>query len=330
MSRGKWQQYGLRSIAIYKTLHALFDISVKQAGSVYLASDETELTLTRELHDINLEEGYSSVLLSAEQCLRQYPGLKKSYCRGGLFFPEEITVEPDRMIHRLILYLQEQLGVDYRPGTPVMQCEPAGNYCSVTDTFGNNYRGDKVVICNGRDFRLLFPTVFYQSDIKVSKLQMMKTLPQPGYHLPGSILTGLSIRRYESFSECPSYTKLNAADIDDSCKKWGIHILFKQADDGGIIIGDSHEYATAEKQDELGFQVNEGINALIISEAKRIFDLPHWHLASTWNGFYSQSSMHDVFDKEVAPGIRVVTAIGGKGMTGSAGYSEASIDKMFS
>lgn len=325
MSRGKWQQYGRRSLEIYQSLQNKFDISVRRQGSVYIASDETELTLINELRDINRKEGYPSMLLKKEDCLHKYPGLKADYCQGALFFPEEVTVEPRTMIHRVIAYMQEQLSLTYQPNTLVTFCDFVNGKCIAEDNLGRSYTSNKVVICNGRDFRNLFPQVFYESDIEVSKLQMMKTIPQPGYELKGSILTGLSIRRYESFHECPSYQKLNAGDINASCKKWGIHILFKQAIDGSVIIGDSHEYADAREQDKLGFDVNQEINDIIIEEAKRIFDLPTWQIAASWNGYYGQSKSHDVFRKEVAPNIHVVTAIGGKGMTASAGLAEESI-----
>ncbi len=329
LSRGKWQNYGRRSLEIYKSLQSKFDISVRQNGTVYIASDETELTLINELRDINRKDGYPSMLLQQEACLEKYPGLKASYCRGGLFFPEEVTVEPDKMIHQVIAYLQEQLSLTYQPNTLVTFCDFVNGKCIVEDSLGRAYTSDKVIICNGRDFRQLYPAVFYESDIKVSKLQMMKTIPQPGYQLKGSILTGLSIRRYESFEECPSYAGLQANVIEEHFKKWGIHILFKQADDGGIIIGDSHEYASAKEQDKLGFFINQEINHIIIEEAKRIFDLPSWDMASYWNGYYAQSKQHDVFKKEVADNIHIITAIGGKGMTGSAGLAEAGIKEIF-
>jgi FAD dependent oxidoreductase TIGR03364 len=233
------------------------------------------------------------------------------------------------MIHRLIAYLQEQLQLSYQPNTLVTFCDFVNGKCIVEDNLGRAYTSNKVIICNGRDFRQLYPEVFFASDIKVSKLQMMKTLPQPGYQLKGSILTGLSIRRYESFEECPSYAGLDASVIEERFKKWGIHILFKQADDGGIIIGDSHEYASAREQDKLGFSINQEVNNIIIEEAKRIFDLPSWEMASYWNGYYAQSKQHDVFKKEVADNIHIITAIGGKGMTGSAGFAEESIKEIF-
>ena len=329
MSRGKWQDYGRRSLEIYKLLQSNFEISVRQQGSVYIASDETELTLINELRDINRKEGYPSLLLKQQDCLEKYPGLNAGYCKGALFFPEEITVEPEKMIHQLIDCMQEQMALTYQPNTLVTFCDHVNGKCIVEDNLGRAYTGDKVIICNGRDFRNLFPQLFYESDIEVSKLQMMKTVPVANYLLKGSILTGLSIRRYESFHDCPSFHTLKAGTIEERFKKWGVHILFKQAVDGSIIIGDSHEYAAAAEQDKLGFAVNQEINTIIIEEAKRIFDLPSWQIATAWNGYYAQSKSHDLFNQEVATNIHIITAIGGKGMTASAGLAEETIKTIF-
>ena len=115
MSQGKWQEYGWRSTEIYQEIQSKFDISVRKNGAVYIASDSTEMTLLEELATINEKRGYGSVMTGKEACLEKYPGLRASYCVGGLFYPEEITVEPSRMIHHLIAYLKEQLAVTYRP-----------------------------------------------------------------------------------------------------------------------------------------------------------------------------------------------------------------------
>ncbi|GAO42465.1 TIGR03364 family FAD-dependent oxidoreductase [Flavihumibacter petaseus] len=329
MGVGKWQDYGRRSLEIYKDIQSKFDISVRHNGTIYLASDSTEMTLLEELSAINRIQRYSSQLLDKETCLEKYPGLRASYCVGGLFFPDEITVEPHKMIHRLIACMQEQMALKYKPLTLVRSVQNKGDHCSVETGTGNVYTAGNVIICNGRDFSALFPERFYNSDIEVSKLQMMCTAPMPEISLKGSILSGLSIRRYESFRECPSFKKLDAAAITEPCGKWGIHILFKQTLDGSIIIGDSHEYADAAHAGQLGYDNKQVINDIILEEAQRIFRLPHWNITRQWNGYYAQRKSHDLFMEEIEKEIWVVTAIGGKGMTASAGLAEANIHKIF-
>lgn len=329
MSSGKWQDYGRRSLEIYKGIQSRFDISVRQNGTIYLASNAVEMTLVEELATINRKQGYHSQVLDKETCLERYPGLRASYCVGGLFFPDEVTIEPNRMIHQLLAFMVEKLKLQYKTRKLVTSVVSKAGGNEVTTADGSVYTGQKVIVCSGRDFQALYPAVFYNSDIEVSKLQMMRTTPMENYTLPGSVLGGLSIRRYESFQECPSYKKLKAAVIDDNFKKWGIHVLFKQATDGSIIIGDSHEYADARHSGELGFDNKPVINDIILEEAQRMFHLPHWNIAKQWNGFYAQRKGHDLFMEEVDTNTWIVTAIGGKGMTGSAGLSEKNIQTLF-
>lgn len=111
-------------------------------------------------------------------------------------------------------------------------------------------------------------------------------------------------------------------------RKQGIHILFKQAMDGSIIIGDSHEYASGSQLDELGFSIHATINDLMLNEANRILPVDHTMIASSWAGFYAQHE-NEILELDISDRIHVRTGIGGKGMTASARYAEDSIAKIF-
>ncbi|MEK6494615.1 TIGR03364 family FAD-dependent oxidoreductase [Myroides odoratimimus] len=326
----KWQNYGRESLQIYKEIQSVFDISVRNNGSIYLASNEEELTLLEELNKINQSNSYESMLLTKQECLSRYPGVKESYVIGGLFFPEEVTVEPRTMIYRLHQYMQEALEVEFSYLTPVINCEEDNNGVSVITASGVKIIATKVIICCGSEFKTLFPIVFAQSDMEVTKLQMMQTVAQPNYELKGSILTGWSIRRYEAFYECPSFAKIKTSEpIDSLQKKWGVHILFKQATDGSVIIGDSHEYADVQDIDKLGFDIKQEINDFMIQEAKKIVELPTYQIRDSWAGVYSQCKNTDIFNTTIGQNIHIITGIGGKGMTGSAGYSKQIINSIF-
>lgn len=327
----KWQTYGRESLKIYKSIQAQFDVTVRNDGSVYLASNQEEQQLIEELFSINQSNGYASELLSKEVCLAKYPGLRNDYVVGGLFFPEEVTVEPKTMIHRLLEFLIQEKGLAYFPSHQVISCSNTGNGIWLETAAGNKFKGEKVIICNGRDFKTLYPEIFAESDLEVTKLQMMLTKPQSkSYKLAGSILTGLSIRRYEAFHECPSFAEIKSREPKDSLeKKWGVHILFKQATDGSVILGDSHEYADAKDSDDLGYDLNMDIDQFMIDEAKKIIDLPTYEIAHRWFGVYSQCKTKDIFQQTIDEHIHVVTGIGGKGMTGSAGFSKEHIEQLF-
>ncbi|MFS4445962.1 TIGR03364 family FAD-dependent oxidoreductase [Maribacter sp. 2307UL18-2] len=325
----KWQAYGRRSLRIYKEIQEAFDISVRQEGSVYFAANEEEVQLLEELHRINQNNQYTSVLLTKEECLERYVGLRSDYVKAGLFFPEEIMVEPRLMVNKVHTYLKA-VGLDLFLQNTVLECNKLSEGVEVYLSGGKTLLASKVIICNGSEFKTLYPRLFEESDLEVSKLQMMQTKPQGNFTLPSSILTGLSIRRYESFAECPSYHEIKAREDQDSLiKKWGVHILFKQATDGSVIIGDSHQYADAHRMDDLGTDLNMDIDDFIIQEAKKIIDLPTYDIQRRWPGFYSQCKTSDIYRNTIDDDIHVVTGIGGKGMTGSAGFAEENIAKIF-
>jgi FAD dependent oxidoreductase TIGR03364 len=326
----KWQNFGKESLVIYKDIQSKFDINLRQNGTVYLASNDEEMQLIEELHQINGSNDYGSNLLTKEQCLAKYDGLRGDYCKGGLFFPQEVTVEPSTMIHKLHQYMISDLGLDLYTNTTIVNTENRLDEVVATTAIGLEYTASKIIICNGSDFKILYPEIYNNSDLVVSKLQMLQTKPQNNYKLDGSILTGLTIRRYECFEECKSYAAIKAKEDPNSFeKKYGIHILFKQAMDGSVILGDSHEYAPAKDIDSLGFDLNMDIDNFMIQEAKKIIDLPTYEIQNRWFGLYSQCKTKDIFEHTVGDNIHIITGIGGKGMTGSGGFAKHNIDKLF-
>ncbi|WP_062052800.1 TIGR03364 family FAD-dependent oxidoreductase [Aquimarina longa] len=326
----KWQTYGRESLKIYKEIQQQYDITLRENGSVYLASNKEEVQLIEELHQINQNNQYTSELLTKEECITKYPGLRPDYIQAGLFFPEEVTVEAREMIHRLQDFMVKHMSLDYFTNRNVIACEQVNNSVKITSSSGEIFEAEKVIICNGNEFKNLYPELFNSSDLEVTKLQMLQTKSQSNYKLSGNILTGWSIRRYEAFAECPSFFKIKSKeDLDSLQKKWGVHILFKQAPDGSIIIGDSHEYADAKDMENLGCTLNMDIDHFMIEEAQKIMELPTYTIQNRWFGMYSQCKTSDVFQQTIDDTIHIITGIGGKGMTGSAGFAKENITQLF-
>lgn len=325
---GRWFDFGVKSLNIYKEIQQKFDISVRKNGSLYIASDDDEWLLANELFQHHQTTGYPCVLLSKRQCLERCPELKPEYVRGAIYFPDEVSVEPNVLIYRLLDYLKEQKKVELKSNTAVISCEENTEGVTITTAENDKVFTKKVIVCCGYTFNILYPNIFKNSGLIVSKLQMLQTIPMSNVLLAGNILTGLSIRRYESFEAMPSYKNITTPEHYVQLKKWGIHILFKQAIDGSIIIGDSHEYAPVGKTDELGFDTKETIDELILKEAQRIVHFPVKKITRKWAGFYAQHP-DEIFEYNVAPNIHICTGIGGKGMTSSLGFAESSLQKLY-
>ena len=327
-----WQQFGRESLQIYRTLQDEIDLSVRQLGSIYLASDDDEVTLLEELRAINNANDYPSELWTAQQCCDRYPQLRSNYCKAGLFFPHEVSVNPRVMIHQLHRYLTEQPVFQSVFGACVHSLFVQGDgRVTATTTDARTFTADHAIVCSGSDFQLLFPEVFRQSDLQSVRLQMLRLIPQPNIQIPGNVLTGLSIRRYECFAQCASWREIKEREqIDSFWKQWGIHILFKQEADGSIIIGDSHEYFRTQDRETIPFDLRHDVNEYFISEGQKIFDLPRWDIESAWHGVYCQTSHPSgIFTHTMDDRIHIVTGIGGKGMTSSAGFARQSLQEIY-
>jgi FAD dependent oxidoreductase TIGR03364 len=326
----KWQKYGRKSLSIYEHIQNEYDIHIRKEGSIYVASDNEELSLIEELHQINKTNDYSSTLLSSNDCINLYPQLKKDYCKGGLLFAQEYNADSRWTIPSITHYLIAKFQLNVQFSTQITSLDIENNKVIVADYKGDKWSTDKVIICNGSDFKSLLPNLYADSDIELVKLQMLETIPQLKNEVKGSILTGWTIRRYESFKECPSFDIIKSKEDKNSFhNKFGIHILFKQLATGGIIIGDSHEYSSIENESDLKLnEIDYGINDFMVNAANEIMDLDY-KISKSWVGLYSQSKTEELFTKNIENKIYIATAIGGKGMTGSLGWAEEHITHIF-
>jgi FAD dependent oxidoreductase TIGR03364 len=324
-----WFQYGRKSLNIYKELQKEFDISLIGNGSWYLASDDQEATLLEEMSLLMKDRNYHNQFYTANKCLEIHPHFNREYVKAGLFFPDEASLNPLVMVHRVRELLIKYFGLHYQNQCSIIHVEKKRGIAMLTSSKKQNFWGDHVILANGRDTQFLLPEHYPKDELKISKLQMMRLAPQKQL-LVSNILTGLTIRRYESFHSCPSFSKLTASPEQQLLQNKGIHILFKQAQDGSIILGDSHEYLPANEQAKFGFEISSEINEMMLTEAKKITHLENWQVDSSWAGFYLQSENSEVFTKTIDNVIHIINGIGGKGMTTSPGFTAEYINQLYS
>ena len=323
----EWAMYAQETQQIYRSIQHQHDISVKVTGSLYLASTDNERTVLQEFAQ-RFGEDYRCTYLESGEALARYAFVSESYCRGALLFHDDLTVEPRRMLGQFIPYVTQTLPVEYVPDTNIIAVESAEQHCLVRDAQGNSYAAERVIVCSGADYRTLFPDHFRTSGLQICKLQMMQTVPLPPSYLPHSILSGLSIQRYPAFKSCPSYSLLSEQPVDEEIRDYGIHLLFKQAADGSVIIGDSHEYRDWQEIHTLEESTSSSINAAILGYAKKMVKLPSWDIQKMWNGYYLIHPRQGIYTATIDDRIQFVTGIGGKGMSTGPGYARHSIEKL--
>ena len=91
-----------------------------------------------------------------------------------------------------------------------------------------------------------------------------------------------------------------------------------QRQDGGLTIGDTHEY-----EEPFAFDLDESPYDHLRSRAQRLLGARVPRVQRRWAGVYSQVIGDDLYHRsEVAPGVVLVTGAGGRGMTCAPAIAE--------
>jgi glycine/D-amino acid oxidase-like deaminating enzyme len=142
---------------------------------------------------------------------------------------------------------------------------------------------------------------------------MMRTKPQPDrWKLGPALAAGLTLRFYASFGICSTLPALQARiqkELPDY-ERLGIHVMASQMPSGEVTLGDSHEYG-----DCISVFDKPEIDALILKYLSGFLKLPAPEIVERWHGVYSKHPERPYFCAEPEPGVRIVTGLGGAGMT---------------
>jgi FAD dependent oxidoreductase TIGR03364 len=311
----------LRSRARWNEFAAAMKTTARPVGSVCVVDRDDEAQVLREFSEIAPELGYECQLWDRHTVESRCPGVRKGIAKAALFSPTECNVDPRESLAMLPVFLAEKFGVRFHWKTAVTEVFSG----SLRTAAGPRHSFDQVMICSGHDFETLFPEVLAASPLKPCKLQMMRTVPQAGGWKLGPMLSsGLTLRHYDSFSICPTMAavKQRIARETPELDHYGIHVMASQDKDGGIVLGDSHEYGS-----DIEIFDKAEVDELMLRELRRLFDFPTWAIAERWHGIYAKNPQGPIFRAEPLPGVHIATGTGGSGMTLSFGLAEMFLEK---
>jgi len=323
MAPGTWAERGIASLKIYRELASAVGFQFSQNGTLYVASTELEEAVIREFADLNSHSGLIREFLDGRFTRELNPMLRPEYARGSLYFPDEIRIEPRTILADLLSWLSREFDCDYRPRTVVCRAEVSDGHCRVTSTNETVFAAEHVFVCSGADVRTLFPDILAAAGLRRCKLQMFRTVPQRGWRLPTNLASGLSIRRYPSFQDCPSWAKLSEQTVEPGYDEQGIHVLLVQDFEGRLVVGDSHVYTN----DDVDDMLNAETESLILRYAQQMVDGADWRIDRRWQGVYTLLEDREILESTVDGRIHLVTGIGGKGMTTAPAVARESIER---
>jgi FAD dependent oxidoreductase TIGR03364 len=303
------REIALRSRALWMQMLDDTHLPYRPTGSLHVAYRDDEIAV--------LEECGLGTLLSPSETADRSQAIETRGLLGALWSETELTVDPRRIVGALPEVLRS-FGVDVQFGCPVL-----GIDVPRIETARGAFETDAVIVCSGDDFETLYPEVFAASGLTRCKLQMMRTVPQPnGWELGPALAAGLTLRFYKAFRTCKALGPLREriAREQPEYDRWAIHTLVSQTADGAITLGDSHEYGPTPSV----FDRPE-IDRLILDDLERYLRIPTWELAERWHGVYAWHPEKPFIDCEPAQGVRIITGVGGSGMTLSFGLAERTL-----
>lgn len=248
----------------------------------------------------------------AEGCRLLTPAEARKRCRH-LEAPEllavlesssELRVESVQAIPRLAAWLQESHGVSFLRGTAV-----SGIELPQIRTSRGTLSAAQIAICPGDDFNTLYAEYLAGFGLTRCKLQMLR-LADPGFRLPGALMSDLGLARYLGFSELRSAAGLKArlAREQPQHLRQGVHLIVVQSADGSLIVGDSHEFAAT--PDPFS---HVQIDALILEEFRDALGFEPPPTLQRWTGTYASASDRQVLIGAPEPGVRIATVTSGAG-----------------
>jgi FAD dependent oxidoreductase TIGR03364 len=288
-------------------------------GSLTLATSEAELAVLREAAGLPDAKQRQFSLLSPQEVREVNPALRGE-CLGGLWCEADAIVEPRLTLPALRASLSGP-GYEWLPGLEAVSAEAH----AVRDHTGTWHRGDLVVLCTGANFTGVAGPHLAASGalakdsggrgLRRVRLQMLQTEPFDGT-LTTSVADGDSLRYYPAY-DVPSLAALPAQDPVAAANK--AQLLLVQRRDGGLTIGDTHEYG-----EPFGFDVDERPYDHLLTRARALLGTALPPVRRRWAGVYSEvAGTGEIYHRSaVADGVTLVTGPGGRGMTCSPAIAE--------
>lgn len=303
-SRERWLELGKQA-----------GFSVEQNGSLHLAADELESAVLREFLADPGRTDFAGEYWSPELIRMRASGARADKVVGGLWSPHEMTVDGREALPALWRWLSAEGRATIIPDAAVQRVSLPAVY-----TAQGIWEVDQVYVCTGADLRILYPDVLRTAGITNCKLQMWRTPPQPGgWRLGPTLCGGLTLLHYAAFAGCPSLAALRTR-FETTHPEYlanGIHVLASQNSLGEVVLGDTHHYGLTHDpflHDRLDQWVQRYLETFAM--------LPENAVQERWFGIYPKLPGSTEFIAHPEPGVTIVNALGGNGMTLSFGLAE--------
>ncbi|MFE6160114.1 TIGR03364 family FAD-dependent oxidoreductase [Streptomyces sp. NPDC056486] len=310
-ARELWEEIGAR----------VEGIGFRANGSLTLVRNERERAVAEAAlaRPDAAARGYK--LLDAAEARALNPALRGDFV-AGLWCERDAAVEPRTAQLRLREALSASPRYTFLPGREVR--EVVGE-SAVRDDHGDVHTGDVVVLATGAWLGgLVRELAGPDLPVRRVRLQMMQTEPL-GEALTTSVADADSFRYYPAYKS-DALDALNAGQAQTpTAAAHKMQLLMVQRKDGGLTIGDTHEY-----EHPFAFDTLEDPYDHLTEVVEGFLGRPLPKIKRRWAGVYAQcvDTTRVVHRQQVRDGVWLVTGPGGRGMTCSPAIAEKTADKL--
>jgi D-hydroxyproline dehydrogenase subunit beta len=259
-------------------------------------------------------------LLTPSAARQQCPNLNTSGLEAVLSSPHELRVESREAIPKLADWLARDYGVEFRWGVAVHAADPPR-----LETSRGPISAAAVVVCPGDDLATLFPQRLARAGVGRCTLQMLR-LENPGFALPGTVMSDLSLLRYGGFASLPESQALRQRLEAEQGEylRHGVHLIIAQGSDGSLIVGDSHHYDAV-----VAPFADEHVYSLILDEYSAVVGRSPPAVRERWLGTYATSKEGDVLIDAPSARVRLVVVTSGIGASTGFAIGEEVIQDLY-
>jgi FAD dependent oxidoreductase TIGR03364 len=279
-------------------------IGFRASGSLTVARDQRERSVMVAFAGQPEAAARQITFIEPEQVRAHNPAVRGETL-GALYCSEDAVVEPRLVLEALRAHLTSTAGGRYRfhAGRRVVATERR----ALVDAAGTRWEGDLVVVATGAAYDDLPAAQGMAARLRRVRLQMLETAPLPAT-LTTSLADADSLRYYPAYETAP-LEELGTQDAVSA--EHHLQLLVVQRPDGGLTIGDTHQY-----EEPFDFALCEDLTAELLSRAEAILGSRLPPVRRRWEGVYAQCIDGAVcLREEIEPGVIIVTGPGGRGMT---------------
>ncbi|MGE2692057.1 TIGR03364 family FAD-dependent oxidoreductase [Mycolicibacterium pulveris] len=308
----------LRARELWEMLAAdIPGVGFRPVGSLTLLRTPGEVAVAEEVaaRGDASERGFR--LMQPDRVRALNPALRGKYL-AGLHCSRDGVVESRQALPAIREYLTATGRYEFLPGREARSLEGAG----IRDDSGTRYDGDLTLICAGAAHGGLVREIAGELPVRRVRLQMMQTAPL-GEELTTAIADGDSFRYYPGFAGMALDALRHNESQDVIARDHHMQLLCVQRLNGGLTIGDTHEYA-----EPFGFDVSEAPYSYLVDAVEQFLGRPLPPIERRWAGVYSQCLDQDQLLCRTSPekNVWVITGPGGRGMTMAPAFAEQTAD----